>query len=107
MGRTYPAPVAADVFRGYEQSGYFDEVFPADGTGRAHYEDVVARIRKLSSTELSRRERLRDDAFRAAGITFMVYGEDEASSGRSRWTSCPASSRRRSGRRSSRVSCSA
>ena len=77
MARTYPAAVTADVFRGYEQSGFFDEVFAADGTVRPHYEDVVGRIRRLSSTELSRRERLRDDAFRAAGITFTVYGEDE------------------------------
>lgn len=77
MARTYPAAVPADVFRGYEQQGWFDEVFAADGAVRAHYEDVVARIRRLSSTELARRERLRDDAFRAAGITFTVYGEDE------------------------------
>jgi uncharacterized circularly permuted ATP-grasp superfamily protein len=77
MPRAYPAAVPADVFRGYEQAGWFDEVFSADGTVRSHYEDVVARIRRLSSTELARRERLRDDAFRAAGITFTVYGEDE------------------------------
>jgi len=69
--------MAADVFRGYDQASFFDEVFDGDGTVRSHYEDVVARIRTLSSTELGRRERLRDDAFRAAGITFMVYGEDE------------------------------
>lgn len=69
--------MAADVFRGYEQDGYFDEVFSADGTVRSHYQDVVARMRSLSSVELARRERLRDDAFRAAGITFTVYGEDE------------------------------
>ncbi|MEA3018637.1 MAG: hypothetical protein QOI47_161 [Actinomycetota bacterium] len=69
--------MAADVFRGYSQQGFFDEVFGADGTVRGHYEDVVARLRMLSPGELGRRERLRDDAFRTAGITFTVYGEDE------------------------------
>ena len=69
--------VAGDVFGGYEQEGWFDEVFAADGSVRPHYEDVVARLRSFSPTELARRERLRDEAFRAAGITFTVYGEDE------------------------------
>ena len=44
---------------------------------RPHYDDLVNRLQTLSSDELSRRERLRDDAFRAAGITFTVYGEQE------------------------------
>ena len=69
--------MAADVFRGYEHGGFFDEVFDADGAVRPHYEDVVTRIRRLSPAELSRRERLRDEAFRAAGITFTVYGEEQ------------------------------
>jgi uncharacterized circularly permuted ATP-grasp superfamily protein len=65
------------VFTGYLHDGFFDEVFDADGSVRVHYEDVVARLRSLSPAELSRRERLRDEAFRAAGITFTVYGEED------------------------------
>jgi uncharacterized circularly permuted ATP-grasp superfamily protein len=67
----------ADLFEGYEPEHFFDEVFTDDGTVRPHYEDLVARLRSFTSAELSRRERLRDAAFRSAGITFTVYGEGE------------------------------
>jgi uncharacterized circularly permuted ATP-grasp superfamily protein len=67
----------ADVFHGYDTEGFFDEVFAEGGKVRPHYEDLVHRLAELSSEEMARRERLRDDAFRAAGITFTVYGEDE------------------------------
>src|SRR5690349_6775437 len=77
MVRSSVRRVAGDVFGGYDQDGWFDEVFAADGSVRPHYEDVVGRLRAFSPTELARRERLRDEAFRAAGITFTVYGEDE------------------------------
>ena len=72
---SYPAGVPNDVFGGYDQGAFFDEVFDADDTVRPHYQDVVARLRTLSSDELARRERMRDEAFRAAGITFTVYGD--------------------------------
>ena len=65
------------VFDDYSYEGFYDEVFDGDGTVRTHYDDVVGRLRLLSPEELARRERLRDDAFRAAGITFTVYGEEE------------------------------
>jgi uncharacterized circularly permuted ATP-grasp superfamily protein len=69
--------VAPELFDGYEPEQFFDEVFTEDGTVRPHYEDLVARLRSFTSGELTRREQLRDAAFRSAGITFTVYGEDE------------------------------
>ncbi|HEY2331240.1 MAG TPA: hypothetical protein VGH94_04930, partial [Acidimicrobiales bacterium] len=67
----------ADLFAGYAYEGFFDEVFGGDGSVRSHYDDLVARLRAMSPAELSRRERLRDAAFRTAGITFTVYGEEQ------------------------------
>jgi uncharacterized circularly permuted ATP-grasp superfamily protein len=69
--------MGADLFDGYAPESFFDEIFAEDGIVRPHYEDLVARLRSFSSAELGRRERLRDVAFREAGITFTLYGEDE------------------------------
>jgi uncharacterized circularly permuted ATP-grasp superfamily protein len=69
--------VSADLFEGYEPGGFFDEVFTEDDSVRPHYEDLVGRLRSFTSLELSRRERLRDAAFRTAGITFTLSTEDE------------------------------
>jgi uncharacterized circularly permuted ATP-grasp superfamily protein len=69
--------MGTDLFEGYVPETFFDEVFTADGTVRPHYEDLVARLRNFTPRELARREQLRDAAFRSAGITFTVYGEDD------------------------------
>ena len=69
--------MTGDLFEGYAPEGFFDEVFAEGGTVRPHYDDLVARLRSFTSAELARREKLRDNAFRSAGITFTVYGEDE------------------------------
>jgi uncharacterized circularly permuted ATP-grasp superfamily protein len=67
----------ADLFAGYAHEGFFDEIFDLDGSVRSHYDDLVARLRAMTPSELARRERLRDAAFRSAGITFTVYGEEQ------------------------------
>jgi len=69
--------MTADLFDGYAPEEFFDEIFTPDGAVRPHYDDLVARLRSFTSAELARREHLRDTAFRSAGITFTVYGEDE------------------------------
>lgn len=65
------------LFDGYDPEGFFDEVISSDGLPRAHYEALVASMAALSPHQLAERERVRDDAFREAGITFTVYGEGE------------------------------
>jgi len=69
--------MAGSLFDGYVPEGFFDEVVDAAGVVRPHYREVVDRLGRLSPDELARRERLRDRAFRSAGITFTVYGEGE------------------------------
>lgn len=69
--------MAASLFDGYDPQGFFDEIVAAGGAIRPHYRELVDRLDQLSPAELERRERLRDRAFRSAGITFTVYGEGE------------------------------
>jgi uncharacterized circularly permuted ATP-grasp superfamily protein len=66
-----------ELFDGYAHEGFFDEAFDSDGSVRAHYVALVKRLSELTPAELTARSRLRDEAFRTAGITFTVYGEDE------------------------------
>lgn len=66
-----------DLFAGYDPDGFFDEVFTSDGEPRPHYRDLIERLRSFDRDDLEQRERLRDSAFRTAGITFAVYGEEE------------------------------
>jgi len=68
--------VASSLFEGYQHDGFFDEFVDERGDIRPHYRQLAARLGALSPDELGRRERLRDAAFRSAGITFTVYGED-------------------------------
>ena len=64
-----------ELFAGYAHEGFFDEAFDADGEVRAHYAALVKRLSELTPAELATRSRLRDEAFRTAGITFTVYGD--------------------------------
>ncbi len=65
------------LFHGYETDGFFDEAHDDDGLPRRHYDALVGQLGNFSPEELIRRERLRDEAFKTAGITFTVYGETE------------------------------
>ena len=64
-----------ELFDGYDHAGFFDEAFDQDGAVRPHYLSLIKRLAELTPDELRVRERLRDEAFRTAGITFTVYGE--------------------------------
>jgi uncharacterized circularly permuted ATP-grasp superfamily protein len=84
---TRPRRAAADVappddgesslFEGYVDEGFFDEVVDSSGAVRPHYVDMIQRLAGFTPAELQRREKLRDAAFRSAGITFTVYGEGQ------------------------------
>ena len=65
------------LFEGYEPGQFFDEAVDGDGTARPHYEALVRGLEQMTPLELNERERVRDAAFRSAGITFTVYGEGE------------------------------
>lgn len=64
-------------FDDYQLDGFFDEAFGRDGRPRPHYESLVQELGAFPPGELERREQLRDESFRRAGITFTVYGESE------------------------------
>jgi uncharacterized circularly permuted ATP-grasp superfamily protein len=65
------------LFDGYDPESFFDEAITKDGLPREHYEALVRRLDGFTSHQLAERERVRDAAFRQAGITFTVYGEGE------------------------------
>ena len=65
------------VFAGYDRGAFFDEAHDEHGAPRSHYQALLAQLDAFPPGELLRRERLRDEAFRTAGITFTVYGESE------------------------------
>jgi len=58
----------------------FDELWGAsrDRTPRADFEAVAAWLADLTPAELVRRQQAAEAAFRSLGITFAVYGDEEA-----------------------------
>jgi uncharacterized circularly permuted ATP-grasp superfamily protein len=65
------------LFDDYDRSGFFDEVFAADGSVRPHYAGVIGRLASFTAAELSRREAIRDRIFRTQGITFTLADDEE------------------------------
>ncbi len=65
-----------ELLDAYTTDGFFDEVVQDDGVVREHYLALIERLRGFTTSELERRERIRDALFRSAGITFTVYGDD-------------------------------
>ena len=65
------------LFDQYSRADGFDEAFRADGTVRAHYEQVVRSFEQIDADELRRMEGVVADEFRRLGITFTVYNDDE------------------------------
>src|SRR6185503_8838142 len=58
----------------------FDELWgdSADRTPRADFEPVAAWLADLTPAELARRQQAAEAAFRSLGITFAVYGDEQA-----------------------------
>jgi uncharacterized circularly permuted ATP-grasp superfamily protein len=69
--------VLTGLFEGYDPGPFFDEAVDSDLRPRPHYEALFRRLEGFTSHHLAERERVRDAAFRQAGITFTVYGEGE------------------------------
>lgn len=60
----------------YDHSGFFDEMYQADGTPRPHYAKLVETLSALSDEEFQTRRESIDLAFLEKGITFTVYGNE-------------------------------
>ncbi len=61
---------------GYDTSGFYDEMFLADGRPRPRAEMLAQRLTSLSEGELQRRQKAADLALLNMGITFNVYGHE-------------------------------
>ncbi|MEM6908249.1 MAG: circularly permuted type 2 ATP-grasp protein [Pseudomonadota bacterium] len=63
---------------GPDQSSNFDEMYEAGGDVRPAYDDYCGWLDEQDGAWLKRKNIEADDSFRRTGITFNVYGEDEA-----------------------------
>ncbi len=61
-----------------DQTQNFDEMFDADGKTRPAYDDYCGWYDDQNAASLNRKNSEADESFRRTGITFNVYGEDEA-----------------------------
>jgi uncharacterized circularly permuted ATP-grasp superfamily protein len=65
-------------FDRYQLGQAFDEMFGADGGVRGHYRAFHRRLVEIAAEELSRRQHSAEQFFLHQGITFTVYGHEEA-----------------------------
>ena len=62
-------------FDNYQQDGFYDEMFKADGSVRPYYRRLLQRFSKLSVQDFDARRQLADLLFFNEGVTFTVYGD--------------------------------
>lgn len=72
------SPDLGPSFEAYKLSAAYDEMFGADGSVHAHYRPMHRRMIEMSSEELQRRQNAAEQFFLHQGITFTVYGHEEA-----------------------------
>ncbi len=61
-----------------DQTQNFDEMYDAEGNTRPAYTDYCGWYDEQNAAALNRKNSEADESFRRTGITFNVYGEDEA-----------------------------
>jgi uncharacterized circularly permuted ATP-grasp superfamily protein len=71
-------PSAPGLFQGYTQSSAFDEMFDAKMQPRRPYRKLHKELLRLSHGELLQNKQKADLSFFHQGITFTVYGRNEA-----------------------------
>lgn len=64
------------AFADYETQGFYDEMFLEGGKPRPRGELLAAKLQGLTDGELTRRQRIADQALLNMGITFNVYGHE-------------------------------
>jgi uncharacterized circularly permuted ATP-grasp superfamily protein len=65
-------------FADYQTESHYDEYFEADGVPRSSVLPFIRRIDGLSKKEILRRKSAAESALLHAGVTFTVYGEQQA-----------------------------
>ena len=70
---------AADRFQGYSlNADVYDEVFLPDGSPRPHCQRLIDSLDDYSDQDLAAIQDRVTGSFYSEGITFTVYGDDEA-----------------------------
>jgi len=64
-------------FDGYDNGGFYDEMFDEQGRPRPGTEALVDRFDQLSLDEIKRRQSAAETALLKMGITFSVYGDEQ------------------------------
>jgi len=64
-------------FQNYDNGGFYDEMFDAQGQPRPGTEAVVDRFNALPLEELKRRQLAAEKTLLQMGITFSVYGDEQ------------------------------
>ena len=70
-----PRPVDL-AFSDYDTVGFYDEMFLENGQPRPRAGLLASRLKGLTDGELTRRQRVADQALLNMGITFNVYGHE-------------------------------
>jgi uncharacterized circularly permuted ATP-grasp superfamily protein len=66
------------LFTDYQLQGFWDELFDPAGLPRPHYRQLHQRLTELGRDDFERYRKLADNAFLKQGVTFTVYGDQEA-----------------------------
>lgn len=72
------APDLGPRFEDYRLSAAYDEMFAETGTVRGHYLALHRRLIEIESEELARRQHAAEQFFLHQGVTFTVYGLEQA-----------------------------
>lgn len=72
-----PPPAKVGLFKGYQEEGFFDEMFDAQERPRPHYKPLFDQLSAMSPPEFEKRRRRADLTLLNQGITFTVYGDNE------------------------------
>ncbi len=71
-------PGKEGAYSQYRLGRAYDEMFTADGRVRPHYVELHRRLAELSPEELRLRQQACEQSFLHQGITFTVYGDNQA-----------------------------
>ncbi len=66
-----------NLFQGYMQETFFDEMFESSGDVRSHYRWLFDRYGRMSAEEFQKKRTIADNAFLTQGVTFTVYNDQE------------------------------
>ena len=86
-------------FRNYQFDSAYDEMFEGPGLPRPHYQALFQTLLELPPEEMRKSQQAADLSFLHQGITFTVYGNDEARSASFLTTCCLGSFPTRNGER--------